>query len=50
VKLKEMGFNMVRKHIKVEPSRYYYHADTMGFTNVHSIILQSLCNNYFMIK
>ncbi len=30
VKLKEMGFNMVRKHIKVEPSRYYYHADTMG--------------------
>lgn len=30
VKLKEMGFNMIRKHIKVEPSRYYFHADTMG--------------------
>lgn len=30
VKLKEMGFNMIRKHIKVEPSRYYYYADTMG--------------------
>ncbi len=30
VKLKDMGFNMLRKHIKVEPSRYYYHADTMG--------------------
>lgn len=30
VKLKEMGFNMIRKHIKVEPSRYYYHADTLG--------------------
>jgi hypothetical protein len=30
LKLKEMGFNMLRKHIKVEPSRYYYHADTMG--------------------
>jgi hypothetical protein len=30
VKLKEMGFNMIRKHIKVEPSLYYYHADTMG--------------------
>ncbi len=30
VRLKEMGFNMLRKHIKVEPSRYYYHADTMG--------------------
>ncbi|WP_205573227.1 glycoside hydrolase family 2 protein [Flavisolibacter nicotianae] len=30
VKLKEMGFNMLRKHIKVEPSRYYYHADSLG--------------------
>ncbi len=28
--LKKMGFNMIRKHIKVEPARYYYHADTMG--------------------
>lgn len=30
VKMKEVGFNMIRKHIKVEPSRYYYYADTMG--------------------
>lgn len=28
--LKQLGFNMVRKHIKVEPARYYYHADTLG--------------------
>ncbi|WP_114778575.1 glycoside hydrolase family 2 protein [Botryobacter ruber] len=28
--LKEMGFNMLRKHIKVEPSRYYYYADSVG--------------------
>ncbi len=28
--VKRMGFNMIRKHIKVEPARYYYHADTMG--------------------
>ncbi|MGV3540808.1 MAG: glycoside hydrolase family 2 protein [Rufibacter sp.] len=28
--LKDMGFNMIRKHIKVEPSRYYYYADSMG--------------------
>lgn len=27
---KEMGFNMIRKHVKVEPARYYYHCDTMG--------------------
>lgn len=28
--VKQMGFNMIRKHIKVEPARYYYHADTLG--------------------
>lgn len=28
--LKEMGFNMLRKHIKVEPSLYYYYADSLG--------------------
>ncbi|MGV3508146.1 MAG: glycoside hydrolase family 2 protein, partial [Sphingobacteriaceae bacterium] len=28
--LKDLGFNMIRKHIKVEPARFYYHADTMG--------------------
>ncbi|WEK38314.1 MAG: glycoside hydrolase family 2 TIM barrel-domain containing protein [Candidatus Pseudobacter hemicellulosilyticus] len=30
VKTKEMGFNMIRKHIKVEPDRWYYHCDKMG--------------------
>ena len=25
--LKAAGFNMIRKHIKVEPRRYYYHCD-----------------------
>lgn len=29
-KTKEMGFNMIRKHAKVEPSRWYYHADRLG--------------------
>jgi len=28
--LKKVGFNMLRKHIKVEPSRYYYHCDKLG--------------------
>ena len=27
---KRMGFNMTRKHIKVEPARWYYWADKMG--------------------
>jgi beta-galactosidase/beta-glucuronidase len=28
--LKSAGFNMLRKHIKVEPARYYYHCDQLG--------------------
>ncbi len=28
--LKKAGFNMIRKHIKVEPRRYYYHCDRLG--------------------
>ena len=27
---KDMGFNMIRKHIKVEPDRWYYHCDKLG--------------------
>lgn len=30
VKMKELGFNMIRKHIKVEPARWYYHCDKIG--------------------
>ena len=30
VKTKEMGFNMIRKHVKVEPARWYYHCDREG--------------------
>ena len=29
-KLKAMGFDMMRKHIKVEPRRYYYLCDKLG--------------------
>ena len=28
--LKNMGFNMIRKHIKLEPLRWYYHCDRLG--------------------
>src|SRR5699024_11886852 len=27
---KDLGFNMIRKHVKVEPNRWYYWADKMG--------------------
>ncbi|MFF1606544.1 glycoside hydrolase family 2 protein [Amycolatopsis sp. NPDC058278] len=29
-KTKELGFNFVRKHVKVEPARWYHWADTLG--------------------
>lgn len=30
VKTKELGYNMIRKHVKVEPARWYYHCDKAG--------------------
>ncbi len=27
---KQTGFNMIRKHIKIEPLRWYYHCDRLG--------------------
>ena len=29
--LKKLGFNMMRKHVKVEPARCYYWCDKLGF-------------------
>jgi hypothetical protein len=43
LQMKAMGFNMVRKHIKVEPARWYYWADTLGL-----MVWQDMpsCNSY----
>ena len=30
IKTKEFGYNMIRKHVKVEPARWYYHCDRLG--------------------
>jgi autotransporter-associated beta strand protein len=40
---KTLGFNMVRKHIKVEPQRWYYWADQLGI-----LVWQDMpsCNSY----
>jgi len=38
--LKNCGFNMMRKHIKVEPRRYYYLCDKLGI-----LLLQDLPSN-----
>ncbi|MBO0722802.1 MAG: glycoside hydrolase family 2 [Blastocatellia bacterium] len=46
--LRRAGFNMLRKHIKVEPARYYYHCDKLGmliWQDMPSGFNQALRNN-----
>jgi beta-galactosidase/beta-glucuronidase len=45
-KLKAMGFNMIRKHIKVEPARYYYHCDQEGMLLWQDMPSGDLGNNW----
>ena len=47
-KHKDLGFNMVRKHIKVEPQRWFYHADRLGllvWQDVPSLTAQNIDPN-----
>ena len=37
--VKSFGFNMIRKHIKIEPLRWYYHCDRLGM-----IVWQDMVN------
>lgn len=38
-KMKDLGFNTIRKHVKIEPERFYYHCDQIGM-----IVWQDLPN------
>ncbi len=38
--MKEAGFNMLRKHIKVEPEQFYYDCDRLGM-----VVFQDMINN-----
>lgn len=38
---KALGFNMARKHVKVEPARWYYHCDRLGL-----IVWQDMPNGH----
>lgn len=35
--IKALGFNTVRKHIKIEPQRWYYHCDQLGLMVVQDM-------------
>ena len=38
--MKKLGFNMLRKHIKVEPEQFYYDCDRLGM-----VVFQDMVNN-----
>ncbi len=40
LKMKELGFNMLRKHIKIEPELFYYYCDKYGMA-----VFQDLVNS-----
>ena len=40
LRMKELGYNMLRKHIKVEPEAFYYACDRLGM-----LVMQDMVNN-----
>ena len=40
LRMKELGYNMLRKHIKVEPESFYYACDGLGM-----LVMQDMVNN-----
>ena len=40
LKMKELGFNTLRKHIKIEPDWFYYECDRLGM-----VVMQDFVNN-----
>lgn len=40
IAMKNLGFNMLRKHIKVEPELFYYYCDKLGM-----VVFQDMVNN-----
>lgn len=44
---KSLGFNMLRKHIKVEPARWYYHCDRLGMLVWQDMPSGGVCTDFW---
>ena len=47
--MKRLGFNMLRKHIKIEPLRWYYHCDRLGMLVWQDMVSGGVMR-HFMLK
>lgn len=47
--MKRLGFNMLRKHIKIEPLRWYYHCDRLGMLVWQDMVSGGVMK-HFMLK
>lgn len=47
--IKSLGFNMIRKHCKLEPMRWYFHCDRLGLIVWQDIVNGGLAYNMNMI-
>lgn len=44
---KELGFNMLRKHIKIEPERFYYDCDRLGMLVIQDMVNSGVYSFFF---
>ena len=49
LEMKKMGFNMLRKHIKIEPQRWYYHCDRLGMIVWQDMVNGGSCYKHWFV-
>lgn len=47
-KMKDLGFNMLRKHVKIESRRWYWHCDRLGMPVMQDMVSGGAYNYAFM--
>ena len=47
--MKNLCFNMIRKHIKIEPQRWYYHCDRLGMVVWQDMVNGGTCYRHWFV-